>query len=371
MSLTININGLTLCHRGSGGVTHNTLPDVCKTPDKGIPKPFDNEAYSKDLANGTTTVFADGGNMIANFGSIFAKSSLDAGGMLMGIKSGTVLAEADFITHSFDVFFEGKAACRLTDKMWMNHRNTVNMSGLNQIDLAAREKLCPAICYCSNSIRAAASAGTASLSLEYWADMVLKVGGEPTAADVKTRIQQECVANQFSSGWPLYEPTKKNRDMLAEATYSMKTKPFTLLESSSEPQRTTYPGGPIAPMSPIKAMGRVGKGKLYSKGETFRPDFVKLADPSKEAFGDNVQRYIEIKFDNDELTPNQKIAKNLLKKDGEEEKFLIITEEECCGAERRSKEQRINEIVKQTADSARKAMGLFAPPGLPGKLPGF
>lgn len=136
MSLTININELTLCHRGSGGVTHNTLPDVCKTPDKGIPKPFDNEAYSKDLANGTTTVFADGGNMIGNFGSIFAKSTLDGGGLLCGIKSSTVLAEADFITHSFDVFFESKAACRLTDKMWMNHRNTVNMSGLLQASLS-------------------------------------------------------------------------------------------------------------------------------------------------------------------------------------------------------------------------------------------
>ena len=135
MGVTININDLTLCHRGSGGVTHNTLPDICKTPDKGIPKPFDNEAYSSDLANGTTSVFADGGNMIANFGSIFAKSTLDGGGLLGGIKSGTVLAEADFITHSFDVFFEGKAACRLTDKMWMNHRNTVNMAGLKQYNL--------------------------------------------------------------------------------------------------------------------------------------------------------------------------------------------------------------------------------------------
>lgn len=33
--LTINVNGLTLCHKGSGGVTHNTLPDVCKTPGQG------------------------------------------------------------------------------------------------------------------------------------------------------------------------------------------------------------------------------------------------------------------------------------------------------------------------------------------------
>ena len=136
MGVTINVNGLTLCHKGSGGVTHNTLPDICKTPDKGVPKDFDNEAYASDLANGTTTVFADGGNMIGNFGSIFATSVLDEGGMLGGIKSGTFMAEADFITHSFDVFIEGKPACRLTDKMWMNHRNTVNMAGLIQAHLS-------------------------------------------------------------------------------------------------------------------------------------------------------------------------------------------------------------------------------------------
>lgn len=136
MSVTININDLTLCHRGSDGITHNTLPDVCKTPSKGVPRAFDNEAYSKDLAKGTTTVFADGGNMIGNFGSIFARSVFDEGGSFGGIKSGTFIAEADFITHSFDVFFEGKPACRLTDKMWMNHRNTVNMAGLLQIELS-------------------------------------------------------------------------------------------------------------------------------------------------------------------------------------------------------------------------------------------
>ena len=150
MGVTINVNGLTLCHKGSGGVTHNTLPDICKTPDKGVPKDFDNEAYASDLANGTTTVFADGGNMIGNFGSIFATSVLDEGGMLGGIKSGTFMAEADFITHSFDVFIEGKPACRLTDKMWMNHRNTVNMAGLQQAELAVFEKflkiICPAFC---------------------------------------------------------------------------------------------------------------------------------------------------------------------------------------------------------------------------------
>lgn len=133
--ITININGLTLCHKGSGGVTHNTLPDVCKTPPLAIPVPFENEAYSRDLIKGTSSVFADGGNMIANFGSCFAKSVFDEPGSMGGVKSGTNLAEADWISHSFDVFFEGKPACRLTDKMFMNHRNTVNMAGLMQDSL--------------------------------------------------------------------------------------------------------------------------------------------------------------------------------------------------------------------------------------------
>jgi len=133
--ITININGLTLCHKGSGGVTHNTLPDVCKTPPLAIPVPFENEAYSCDLIKGTSSVFADGGNMIANFGSCFAKSVLDEPGSMGGVKSGTNRAEADWISHSFDVFFEGKPACRLTDKMFMNHRNTVNMAGLCQATL--------------------------------------------------------------------------------------------------------------------------------------------------------------------------------------------------------------------------------------------
>jgi hypothetical protein len=136
MTITVNINGLSLCHKGSDGLVHNTLPDVCKTPDKGKPKAYENEAYSKDLVKGTTTCFADGGNMIANFGSEFAVSVFDEPGSMGGIVSGTNMAEADWITHSFDVFFEGKAVCRLTDKMNMNHRNTVSLAGEIQAHLS-------------------------------------------------------------------------------------------------------------------------------------------------------------------------------------------------------------------------------------------
>lgn len=133
--LTININGITLCHKGSEGVSHNTLPDVCKTPPFGIPIPYENEAYSADLVKGTVSVFADGGNMIANMGSQFARSVFDEPGSMGGVVSGTNKAETDWISHSFDVFFEKKPACRLTDKLFMNHGNTVNMAGLMQAPL--------------------------------------------------------------------------------------------------------------------------------------------------------------------------------------------------------------------------------------------
>jgi hypothetical protein len=154
MTITININDLTLCHKNSGGISTNTLPDVCKTPDKGVPIPYQNETYSKELVKGTTTCFADGGNMIANLGSELAVSVFDEPGSMGGVVSGTHKAEAEWITFSFDVFFEGKPACRLTDKLFMNHKNTVNMAGWHSQrdipieDLEFYDELCEMACDC-------------------------------------------------------------------------------------------------------------------------------------------------------------------------------------------------------------------------------
>lgn len=164
MPVTININGLTLVHRGSEGRIHNTLPDVCRTPSKGRAVPYENEAYSKDLIKGTTTVFADGGNMIANLGSEIGVSVFDEPGTMGGVKSGTNMAEADWITHSFDVFFEGKAACRLTDKMFMNHRNTVSLAGWQQASLTdAQNEIQQFVCDCNKEVQP--SAGDNCMSL--------------------------------------------------------------------------------------------------------------------------------------------------------------------------------------------------------------
>lgn len=109
-----------------------------------MPIPYPNIAMSSDLTKGTTTVKADGGNMCANYGSEFSKSTGDEAGSVGGVASSTFIKEAAWITFSFDVKLEGKAACRLTDKMFHNHRNTVNMAGEIQDPKATKEIDCMA-----------------------------------------------------------------------------------------------------------------------------------------------------------------------------------------------------------------------------------
>lgn len=155
MTVTINVNGLSLCHKDSGGVSMATLPDVCKTPTPGGPVPvaYPNVALSSDLARGTRTIAADGGNMCANFGSEFSRSSGDEAGTLGGISSGTFIKEASWLTHSFDVMLEGKGACRLTDKMFHNHQNSVNAGGLVQRMLQAQGLLKEMLCACDKDTK--------------------------------------------------------------------------------------------------------------------------------------------------------------------------------------------------------------------------
>lgn len=130
MSVSVLVNKLTLCHRGDGGGTVTaTVPDVCKTPPNAVPVPFPNIARAADLTGGTTTVFVDGNNMAAHSASRFAKSSGDEPGTLGGVVSGVNMGDASWISYSMDVFLEGLNACRLTDKMLLNHGNTVSMGG--------------------------------------------------------------------------------------------------------------------------------------------------------------------------------------------------------------------------------------------------
>ena len=134
MAVTIHVNGKSnsLVHKGNSGITKCTLPDVCKTPSPGGPVPVPYPvivSLSSDLAKGTKTVKIDGGNMVAIKGSEFSRCTGDEPGTAGGVKSSTNMKEATWILYSFDVKIEGKNACRLSDKMMMNHGNTACLAG--------------------------------------------------------------------------------------------------------------------------------------------------------------------------------------------------------------------------------------------------
>ena len=136
MPVTIKVNGVanSLVHKGSNGISMATIPDVCKTPSPGgpVPIPYPNISQSVTLAKGTTTVKADGGMMIATKGSEFSLSNGDNPGVAGGVKSSTFMKESTWLLFSFDVKMDGKNACRLTDKKFQNHENTVDMGGVLQ-----------------------------------------------------------------------------------------------------------------------------------------------------------------------------------------------------------------------------------------------
>ncbi len=136
MPVTVKVNGAanSLVHKGSNGISIATIPDVCKTPSPGgpVPIPYPNISQAATLDKGTTTVKADK-MMAAIKGSEFSLSNGDNAGVAGGVKSSTFMKESTWILYSFDVKMDGQNACRLTDKKFQNHENTVDLSGCLQL----------------------------------------------------------------------------------------------------------------------------------------------------------------------------------------------------------------------------------------------
>ncbi|CAK8712884.1 DUF4150 domain-containing protein [Candidatus Electrothrix aarhusensis] len=161
MGVTIHVNGSSnsLVHKGSMGITKSTLPDVCKTPSPGGPVPIPYPvivSMSNTLKKGTKTVKVDGKKMAAVKGSEFSRCNGDEPGTAGGVKSSTNMKEATWLLYSFDVKLDGKNACRLSDKMMMNHGNTACLAGIQQIPvipkgLTAQQKVACAIYCCDNA----------------------------------------------------------------------------------------------------------------------------------------------------------------------------------------------------------------------------
>jgi len=142
MPVTIKVNGVanSLVHKGSNHISTATIPDVCKTPSPGgpVPIPYPNISQSATLAKGTTTVKADG-MMAAIKGSEFSLSNGDEAGVAGGVKSSTFIKQSTWILYSFDVKMDGQNACRLSDKKFQNHENTVDMAGATGLSVRPAE----------------------------------------------------------------------------------------------------------------------------------------------------------------------------------------------------------------------------------------
>jgi hypothetical protein len=290
MPVTIKVNGNSLVHKGSGGVSTATVPDVCKTPSPGgpVPIPYPNISRSVTLANGTTTVSADGGMMIANKGSEFSSSIGDNPGVLGGVTSGTFMKESTWILYSFDVKMEGKGACRLTDKKFQNHGNTVDLAGVLQPQVIAEglrlgilpelQHICDVKCDCQN-----AGQGQICITQKLW---------------------------------------KEENDSLHTTTIK------------AEPRYNMIPDVPE--VIPSKKVGQRSTRSLPSGSRA--PDVVIVHDGTKLPTADNIKAVVEIKLGKDTWQPGREA--DYAEIAGGRDKMVELNDSNCkCGDEEKVKEK--------------------------------
>jgi uncharacterized protein DUF4150 len=286
MAETISINGLSLSHKGSNGFSVATLPDVCKTPSPGgpIPIPYPNVSKSDSLSKGTKTIKVDGGNMAAIKGSEYSSSNGDEPGTAGGVKSSTNMKESTWITYSFDVKMDGKNACRLSDKKFQNHKNTVDLAGDVEISLldSQMKLLCIIFCQC--------------LQTRDFAKMGTNVGIDRSVFEDPQSI--EAKTNRFENQKCVEKELEGNPTMIAEQKYDMTTKP--------------------AP-SPITE--RI-------KGHR-RPDVVLLAKPGA-ARGTNITKIVEMKFPGDSPGKGQYAAYRRIANENNEDATLEEMNKKTC-----------------------------------------
>jgi len=150
---TARVNGLTVIHRNSDGVSRSA-PDPCLTPSPPAPVGYLNTAHSRDLVKETKTVFVDGEG-IATKDSCFSRSEGDEPGTVGGVISGVNMGKATFVTYSVDVFAEGKNVARLGDTM-LNNGNAPNTPPTketqgNKLPADLKQKLCKIFCWCNEN----------------------------------------------------------------------------------------------------------------------------------------------------------------------------------------------------------------------------
>jgi hypothetical protein len=177
------------------GIVKSTIPDVCKTPSPGGPVPIPYPviiSMSNSLAKGTKTVKVDGKKMAAVKGSELSRCNGDEPGTAGGVKSSTNMKEATWLLYSFDVKLDGKNACRLSDKLMMNHGNSACLAGIQQVPVLGAQT--DPECYVACAI---ICCDEAKYKKDKHKDVPTKSGGVKTGAEMDctslSRTKHSCV----------------------------------------------------------------------------------------------------------------------------------------------------------------------------------
>jgi len=129
MATHVYANDLEIAGKAADGKAPVAFPDVCISPGPppppgGLPIPYPNTAFAKDITNGTSTVFICGKEVAIEDKSYFSTSTGDEPAtepLKKGIATTVLKGKAYFQAWSPDVVFEGFCVPRHTDLTSHNH----------------------------------------------------------------------------------------------------------------------------------------------------------------------------------------------------------------------------------------------------------
>jgi hypothetical protein len=317
MAATVTVNGRTVVHAGSEGVS-TAFPDWCLMSN-GAVLPMINTAFSKDVTNCARSVFADG-FPVANVGSYFATSTGNEQS-LGGVISGRVCGKASFINWSFDVFVEGLPVPRLYDPMVHNHGSPGNAvsPGLLQPNVNVEEVtqgLCVVFCACNGNGNTYCA--LQHLACERWvvgSDGIRRRYWDPADARVYVEVPYDMSAPEGP------EPILSSREVSARGSHL----------PLPECELPIYP-------------------------KTRRPDVSIVRNRDVPLSRANLQRIADFKFDGDDFSNDQLRDYRQIDPTGEP----IVIDSETCDCKDGKTRYRVRETVE---DIERKPIPI--PPPIP------
>lgn len=132
METHVYANDREICSKAADGKS-TAFPDVCFSPGPpppGVPVPYPNTAFAKDLAKGARTVLVKRSHPVCRKNKSYIGTSIGddpaTPGLKKGVVSSKIKGKAYFISWSMNVKAEGLNVTRHQDKITQNHGSPAN-----------------------------------------------------------------------------------------------------------------------------------------------------------------------------------------------------------------------------------------------------